>query len=136
MISLAVDTSVLIAILRAEPESRPFASLCHAAPSVVISTATVHEAFCVVAKSRMVTGSVRLEALLSKLELELIAFDAQHLAAARSAYARYGHGSGHPAQLNMGDCFAYALAKTRNVPLLFKGDDFIHTDIEPALKPA
>ena len=49
---------------------------------------------------------------------------------------RYGRGTGHPARLNMGDCFAYALAKTRNLPLLFKGDDFIHTDIEPALRPA
>ncbi|TGP16848.1 type II toxin-antitoxin system VapC family toxin, partial [Mesorhizobium sp. M1D.F.Ca.ET.231.01.1.1] len=51
-------------------------------------------------------------------------------------YSRYGRGSHHRAALNMGDCFAYALAKTRNLPLLFKGDDFNHTDIQPALKLA
>ena len=55
---------------------------------------------------------------------------------AADAFLRFGRGSGHKAQLNFGDCFSYALAKSRNLPLLFKGDDFIHTDIEPALKPA
>jgi ribonuclease VapC len=53
--------------------------------------------------------------------------------AAILAHIRFGRGSGHAADLNLGDCFAYALAKTRNLPLLFKGDDFIHTDIVPAL---
>ena len=52
---------------------------------------------------------------------------------ARRAYRAYGRGTGHPARLNLGDCFAYALAKATGEPLLFKGDDFIHTDVEPAL---
>ena len=53
---------------------------------------------------------------------------------AREAYRDYGRGSGHPARLNFGDCFAYALARATGEPLLFKGSDFIHTDIEPALR--
>lgn len=74
--------------------------------------------------------------MLDLIAPRFVAFDVDQLAAARVAYSRYGRGSGHPARLNMGDCFSYALAKSRNLPLLFKGDDFIHTDIEPALKPA
>jgi ribonuclease VapC len=57
-------------------------------------------------------------------------FDAEQLDAAKAAYRRYGRGTRHAANLNMGDCFAYALAKTKRLPLLFKGDDFIHTDVE------
>ena len=61
------------------------------------------------------------------------AFDDEQLRVARAGYAMYGRGSGHRAGLNMGDCFAYALAKTLRLPLLFKGDDFLHTDIDVAL---
>lgn len=77
-----------------------------------------------------------LQVLIDRLELTVVPFDLAQLEVARLAYSRYGRGSRHRADLNMGDCFAYALAKTRNLPLLFKGDDFIHTDIESALKPA
>lgn len=78
----------------------------------------------------------RLRAVLERLELTIAPFDEVQLEAARIAYSIYGRGLSHPANLNIGDCFSYALAKTRKVPLLFKGGDFIHTDIEPALKPA
>jgi ribonuclease VapC len=62
-----------------------------------------------------------------------VPFDAEQLAAARDAHRRYGRNSGSRAQLNFGDCMSYALAKVTGEPLLFKGDDFTHTDITPAL---
>jgi ribonuclease VapC len=78
----------------------------------------------------------RLMELVKRTGLEIVTMSEAEAFAGISAFRRYGRGSKHPAKLNFGDCFAYALAKTRNLPLLFKGDDFIHTDIEPALKPA
>jgi len=69
---------------------------------------------------------------LREAEIELAPFDAAQLQAAQRASASYGKGTGHPAQLNFGDCMAYALAKVTGEPLLFKGDHFVHTDVEPA----
>jgi len=133
---IVVDTSAIIAILNSEPESRDFASICLESPDVLISAASVHEASSVVVRRRMESGAERLAALMVALELNVVGFGMEQLTAARAAYTRYGRGTGHKAYLNMGDCFSYALAKSRNLPLLFKGDDFIHTDIEPALRPA
>ncbi len=76
----------------------------------------------------------RLEDLELLMSLELIAFSPFQAILARDAWRRFGKGSGHKAQLNFGDCMAYALAKQQNQPLLFKGNDFSQTDIEPALK--
>ena len=67
------------------------------------------------------------------LEIELVPVTAEHAALARAAYRDFGRGSGHRARLNLGDCFAYALAVERNEPLLYKGDDFGHTDVRSAL---
>jgi ribonuclease VapC len=131
---LAVDTSVLIAILQAEFDARAYAEACLAADAVLISAATMHEAHCVVLRRRMPAGVERLEKLSSALDILVIDFTGEQLAEARGAYARFGRGTGHPAALNMGDCFSYALARSRRLPLLFKGDDFVHTDIEPALR--
>lgn len=136
MSSLVVDTSALVSILNEEEDNEEFAIACYSAPLALVSTATLHEANCVMVRGRIFDGTYRLEALVSKLELEIVAFDVENLHAATFAYARYGRGTKHRAGLNMGDCFSYALAKTRNLPLLFKGNDFNHTDIEPALKPA
>ncbi|GLS31790.1 Uncharacterized protein, contains PIN domain [Mesorhizobium albiziae] len=136
MSGLVVDTSVLIAILALEPEARSFARSIAEADFALVSTATLHETYCVGASERFVDGVNRLEKMVLELQLDKIAFDTAQLETSTAAYMRYGRGSGHAARLNFGDCFAYALAKTRNLPLLFKGDDFIHTDIEPALKPA
>lgn len=77
------------------------------------------------------SGSFDLDALLATYEIELIPVDAEQAEAARVAWRRYGKGN-HPARLNFGDCFSYALAKTTGEPLLFKGNDFSQTDIEPA----
>lgn len=100
-----------------------------------ISAATLHEAFCVMTRLGIAHGAKRLEAMIDLIAPDIVAFDTRQLEVAKSTYARYGRGTGHRANLNMGDCFSYALAKTQNLPLLFKGDDFIHTDIESALKP-
>ena len=73
--------------------------------------------------------------LLRLPHFEIVPPDADHTDAAHLAFLSYGKGSGHPARLNFGDLFSYALAKVRSVPLLFKGNDFSETDIEPAVKP-
>ncbi len=81
-------------------------------------------------------GALRLQTLIDGLPLEIIPFDAAQLDLAKAAYAEFGRGSGHAAKLNMGDCFSYALAKALDLPLLFKGNDFGHTDIASALDPS
>lgn len=75
-----------------------------------------------------------LDAMLAAFRTEVSAIDPAQIGAALQADAQYGRGTGHPARLNFGDCLAYALAKVRRAPLLFIGNDFIHTDIEPALR--
>jgi ribonuclease VapC len=132
---IAIDTSALIAIANAEPEADVFAEIIGRTSSLV-STATLFEAHSVSMRWGGGTQPDKLQDILERLELTVVPFDAVQLEAARTAYSQYGRGRGHRADLNMGDCFSYALAKTRRLPLLFKGDDFIHTDIEPALKPA
>ena len=77
-----------------------------------------------------------LDEFIKRVEIEVAAVTEAEAKEGLRAYQQFGRGSGHAANLNFGDCFSYALAKTRNLPLLFKGDDFIHTDIKPALKPA
>ena len=129
-----IDSSALIAILVVEPEADSFNRFLDLNLASCISAATVHEVFSVVVRRKFVDGVARLERILELIEPEIVAFDARQLSVARAAYVRYGRGTGHPAGLNLGDCFSYALAKSRHLPLLFKGDDFRLTDIEPALK--
>ena len=78
-------------------------------------------------------ASRTLDSLITDFEIEIVPFSAEHARIAREAYRDYGKGSGHPAKLNFGDCMAYALASSAREPLLFVGNDFIHTDIEPAV---
>jgi ribonuclease VapC len=89
----------------------------------------------IVAEGRTLPGMAdKLDALLGAIRPEIVPFTAEHVSLARDAWRRYGKGR-HKAGLNLGDCFAYALAKERGQALLFKGDDFAATDIEPAIKP-
>ena len=134
--SFVVDTSAIAAVLLQEDDAEHFRQYLDKYLYPVVSTATLHELYCVSRRESVIEGAKQIEQLLSLIEPELVPFDVEQLRAARDAYAHYGRGSGHRANLNMGDCFAYALARTRGLPLLFKGDDFVHTDIEPALKPA
>ena len=129
---IVVDTSALAAILFGEPESDGYLEVLRGARSILISTATVLEA-------RMVTygrlghrGTVLFDDLLASGVFETIPPDERAVEIAFNAFVAYGKGSGHPANLNFGDVFSYALAKSRNLPLLFKGNDFSQTDIRSA----
>jgi ribonuclease VapC len=131
---IVVDTSALIAILRDEADAAIIAEALGEAERRLISAGTILEAGIVTVHRG--DEHTRLMELVKRAGLEIVTISEVEAYAGISAFRRYGRGSKHPAKLNFGDCFAYALAKTRNLPLLFKGDDFIHTDIEPALKPA
>ena len=136
MSGFVIDTSAIISILLREQDAEAFRVYLDRPGSPMISAATVHEAYCVSQRDDFPRKARQVDEFLALVEPEIFPFDVEQLSVARHAYSSYGRGSGHRAYLNMGDCFSYALAKTRNLPLLFKGDDFIHTDIEPALKPA
>jgi ribonuclease VapC len=129
-----VDTSALIAILRDEPEAAACAAAIEAAPHRRISAANFVEAAIVIDAARDPVASRRFDELLNEAQLIVESVTEVHARIAREAYRDFGRGSGHPARLNFGDCFAYALARARGEPLLFKGDDFSPTDISPALR--
>lgn len=130
---IVVDTSALIAILRAEDEAPRLARALGSSDRRLISAGTMLEAGIVTVRRE--DEHTRLLELVKRAQLETVSVSEAEMKAGIEAFRRYGRGSEHPAKLNFGDCFAYALARTRNLPLLFKGDDFIHTDIEPALRP-
>lgn len=129
-----IDTSALIAVLNGGPDIEPLCEALEKAERIVISSTTTFEAHYVAKHISLIDGTSRLNTLLAVLAPETIDFDDRQLTIARKAYAIYGPGTGHSAGLNIGDCFAYALARAVNLPLLFMGDDFIHTDIEPAIR--
>ncbi|PWK70742.1 type II toxin-antitoxin system VapC family toxin [Aminobacter sp. AP02] len=133
---MVVDTSVIVAIARGEPEALAFSKMLEQTPNKLMAVPTYLECVFVLAGIAPTKGLEFLRGLVADTLITLVPFGEQELEAAVAARMQYSRGSGHAAKLNFGDCFAYALAKTRNVPLLFKGDDFIHTDIEPALRPA
>ena len=128
---MIVDSSALIAILKGEPESEAFIRAIVDATSAKIAADTLLEAALVVDGLRDAVRSRRFDELVRTLGLEVVPTTADHVAIARSAYRDFGKGSGHPAGLNFGDCFAYALASETGEPLLFKGDDFSHSDLRP-----
>ena len=130
---IVVDTSAIIAILFEEADKRTFAKCMTDAERVLVSAATLTETG-IVAYSKLGNfGSEKMTAIIHDLEMQLHAVDEQQSILAIDAYKRFGRGTGHPARLNFGDCFSYALAKALDLPLLFKGDDFTHSDIAPAL---
>jgi ribonuclease VapC len=131
---MVVDTSIITAMIVDEPERDLFEDLILRASTVVISVAAVVEISIVLRHKRRDSDAERLDELLSKLRIDLRGVDSSLGKLARDAFARYGKGR-HPAALNFGDCFTYALAKARDDVLLFKGDDFARTDIVPAWRP-
>jgi len=125
---IAVDTSALIAILRGEPDAARLRERIEKGEGVIISAGTAAEAL-ILAGQR---GYRReLEEMLAEFDIEIVPLLAADIIRVADAYARWGRGS-HPAGLNFGDCFAYALARSRECPLLFIGNDFSRTDIEAA----
>lgn len=129
---MIVDTSALITIMLNEAEAPGFERLIASSPSSRISAANYLEAGIVVDSRHNPVVSRELDRLINVADIQIVEVTAEHARIARRAYADFGRGSGHPAQLNFGDCFAYALAISTDEPLLFKGDDFIHTDVTPA----
>jgi ribonuclease VapC len=129
-----VDTSALIAILRDEPEASAMAQAIEEATQRQISAANWLEAAAVIDGSRDPVASRQFDDLIRVARILVAPVTEQQALIARAAYRDFGKGSGHPAGLNFGDCFAYALAKYTGEPLLFKGRDFAHTDIVPALR--
>jgi ribonuclease VapC len=123
-----VDSSAVVAIVRAEPEAEGLLETMRDAEGLWMATPTALEL-------TMVLGAERIDRamdLLRQLGVRLVEFDSTHLAIAQHAFATYGRGSGSAAKLNFGDCITYALAKATGESLLFKGDDFTHTDIVSA----
>ena len=129
---MIVDSSALIAIVRNEPEAVRFADLLVEAEAVRMSAATYLEAAIKVDSSGDPLMIREFDRLLSAARIGIEAVTVEQAEVARAAYRDFGKGSGHPARLNFGDCFAYALASTTLEPLLYKGDDFGHTDIPSA----
>jgi ribonuclease VapC len=130
---IVVDTSALAAILFAEPERADFVHRITKAERALISTVSVIEARMVVYGRRGPRAVMLLDDLLGLPNFEIVPPGPPEMDAAYAAFVAYGKGSGHPAGLNFGDLFSYALAKVRGLPLLFKGRDFSETDIPPAL---
>ena len=133
---MVVDTSAIVAIARGEPEALAFSEMLARTPGKLIAAPSYLECAFVMAGLAPTKGLPFLQGLVSDTLITIVPFGERELEAAMDARRKFSRGSGHAAKLNFGDGFAYALARTRNLPLLFKGNDFVHTDIEPALKPA
>jgi ribonuclease VapC len=125
---IAVDSSALLAIVLDEPEAEIFARTL-LSQDCLIGAPTALESHFALRRFGKPKLARTLQHLLGVRTLETVAFSSEHLRIAKSALEKYGKGLGHRAQLNFGDCLAYAVAKLADVPLLFKGDDFVHTDI-------
>jgi ribonuclease VapC len=130
---MIVDTSAVIAVLKEEPEAGRFLrELTTSRRPKRMSAANYLEAAIVVDANRNTLLSRRFDDLVAQTGIAVEPVDREQAEIARAAYRDFGKGSGHPAGLNFGDCFAYALARARREPLLFKGDDFSQTDIAVA----
>ncbi|MCF7995288.1 MAG: type II toxin-antitoxin system VapC family toxin [Chromatiaceae bacterium] len=129
---MVIDTSALVAILQDEPERRCFTEAIEAAPRRRLSTATLVEVSIVIEARYGADGIRELDLLIATASVQFMPIDAELALAAREAFRCYGKGR-HPAKLNFGDCFSYALARVLDEPLLFKGADFSKTDIIAAV---
>jgi ribonuclease VapC len=129
---MVVDTSAVMAILKQEPDARSYAEVIETAKVRLISAVSVLKAGILATGRKGDEGARELDAFLRAAELEVVSFDGEQAAIARDAFRRFGKGR-YPANLNFGDCAAYALAATRAEPLLFKGSDFSATDLRVSM---
>ena len=125
---MVLDTSAMLAILQDEPERRQFNEAIEAAETRSLSTASFVECSMILESRYGADGIRDLDLFLAKAQVSLIAVDEEQAELARRAFRQYGKGR-HPAGLNFGDCFSYALAQSLNEPLLFKGNDFRQSDV-------
>jgi ribonuclease VapC len=126
---IVVDSSALLVVLFAEPEQKVFQDFIDGDERCLLSAVNAHETACVLRGRLGVLVVTRFWQWLIDNEVEIIPFDEIQARAAAAAYDRYGKGIDPKARLNLADCAAYALAKSMNAPLLFKGDDFTETDV-------
>lgn len=126
-----VDTSVVVAILKEEDDAATWIKRLSRYDDLALPASCYLEAVMVLSSTS--TGRVRLEGLISTYGIAIIGSDARQARLAADAFARFGRGSGHAAKLNFGDCLSYAAAAAHEAPLMFKGDDFPHADLRPAL---
>jgi ribonuclease VapC len=125
---MVIDTSALLAIFLAEPERQNFLELIRQDGTRLISAPNALETAIVLEARRGVVAGREFDLFLHRLSIEIVSVDAAQVEVARAGWRKYGKGR-HPASLNFGDCFAYALSKTSGEPLLAKGDDFPKTDV-------
>jgi ribonuclease VapC len=128
---IVIETSAMVAIYRREPDHQSYIEAVARAESARLPTSCFLES--IMALARFPSALAEIEAFLDKHEISLAPIHDQVAKIAVGAFLQFGKGRGHPARLNFGDCLSYAVAKHLGAPLLYKGDDFIHTDIESAL---
>lgn len=126
-----IDTSVVVAILSKEPDATEFANRIEAGECITSALVILEAAMRLSTKLEIdpVVVEQRIRAFLDEAQITLAPLDAMTASLAVKAFADYGKGRGHPAQLNLADCLSYACAKAQGVPLLYKGKDFLHTDL-------
>jgi ribonuclease VapC len=132
---MVIDSSALVAILRKEPEAARFTRAILRDSVRLISAANLLEAGIVIDNQAGLSAGRRLDAFVERAGIGIEPVTEEQVRIARQAYVDYGRGN-HPAALNFGDCFAYALAKATGEPLLFKGDDFAQTDVKALRSPS
>jgi ribonuclease VapC len=133
-----VDASAIVAILTREPEADALADILESARSPITSPIAIFEAALGICRKRHASveeAEADVREFLGVAAIRTVSITEREGETALAAFSRYGKGRGHPAQLNLGDCFAYAVAKNHRTALLFKGDDFSQTDIAPAAHP-
>jgi len=133
---MIVDSSAMVAIAKGEPLAARLSRLLMDEGSASISAATYVELGIVLDHRATPEEMRQVDSMLKAYGIEIVPLTPSQATIARAAYRDFGKGSGHPAHLNMGDCFSYALATEMDEPLLFVGDDFIYTDVTPAWRPA
>ena len=131
---IVIDTSALFAIAAVEEEREQFIEILDDTKGAICSAATYVETVMALTGRSRVTAVEKVRSLIQTFRIDIVAIDQALAESSIAAFNLYGKGR-HRAHLNFGDCFSYALAKSRDLPLLFKGDDFIHTDIVPAWRP-
>jgi ribonuclease VapC len=131
---MIVDSSAMVAVIKREPEWLALSERMESADCLRMSAASYLETAIVLDSRRDPVMSVGLDDLIEDVQIVIEPVTVAQVRIARQAYRDYGKGSGHPANLNFGDCFTYALARDKREPLLYKGDDFAHTGLRSALQ--